>query len=51
MTRSSPWAGDERFSSLVPETAFRNGRNVVDVFAVDRRGSALRLVRLGGTVG
>lgn len=41
--------GQTRFSALVPETALRNGRNAVEVFAVEQAGGALRLVRLRGS--
>lgn len=40
---------DEGFASMVPESAFREGRNEVEVFAVERSGGALVLRRLGGT--
>ncbi|MEP7334917.1 MAG: sulfatase-like hydrolase/transferase, partial [Actinomycetota bacterium] len=38
--------GQTRFSALVPEAALRNGRNAVEVFAVEQTGGVLRLVRL-----
>ena len=41
--------GQTRFSALVPETALRNGRNAVEIFAVEQAGGALRLVRLRGS--
>jgi Sulfatase len=39
----------EQFSVLVPETAFHDGRNSVDVLWVKRVGSAPSLQRIGGT--
>jgi hypothetical protein len=39
--------GEQRFQALVPESALRDGRNRVDVYAVEAGGS--RLVHLGGT--
>jgi hypothetical protein len=37
------------FTSLVPEGAFRDGANSVDVYAVRQVSGAVRLARLGGT--
>ena len=45
LARSFSSAGDVRFSAFAPETAFHDGANEVEVFAV--RGD--RLERLGGT--
>ncbi len=39
----------EQFSVLVPETAFHDGRNSVDVLWVRRGGSSPSLQRIGGT--
>jgi hypothetical protein len=41
--------GETRFSALVPEESLRNGRNTVEVFAVEQTGGSLRLVRLRGS--
>jgi hypothetical protein len=41
--------GRTRFAVLVPEAAFRQGRNKVDVFAISSAGGATRLTPLGGT--
>jgi len=41
--------GQTRFSALVPEEALRNGRNAVEVFAVEQARGSLRLVRLRGS--
>jgi hypothetical protein len=49
VTRSFDQHGETRFSALVPETALRNGRNAVEVFAVEQAGGLFRLVRLRGS--
>jgi hypothetical protein len=49
MTRSFPLDGRSRFAALVPESAFREGSNAVDVYAVDPAGTGVRLALLGGT--
>ena len=49
VTTSFAWDGEERFSALVPETVFRDGRNAVEVFLVEKSGGSIRLARLGGT--
>ncbi len=46
-TRSFRIRGKQRFSALVPETAFRNGFNRVELFELEHAGS-MRLRRLGG---
>ena len=48
-TRTFVVDGRSRFAVLVPESAFREGRNKVDVFAISAAGGATRLARLGGT--
>ena len=48
-TRTYAQDGNVHFATLVPETAFRNGINDVDLFGVLTTSGALRLVRLGGT--
>jgi Sulfatase len=48
-TRTFVVDGRSRFAVLVPESAFREGRNKVDVFAISADGGATRLARLGGT--
>jgi hypothetical protein len=42
--------GGRHFMSLVPEGAFREGANSVDVYAIREHARAVSLVRLGGTV-
>jgi hypothetical protein len=49
MTRSYELDGQTRFTALVPETAFHNGGNTVEIYAVSRSSDAIRLTRLGGT--
>jgi hypothetical protein len=49
MTRSFGEPGDVKFSAFLPESAFREGRNDVEVFAVSERNGAAALARLGGT--
>ena len=49
MTRSFEDHARSSFAVLVPEAAFHDGRNPVDVFAVARSGGRLILTRLGGT--
>jgi hypothetical protein len=46
-TRCFDIGGRQRFSALVPETAFRNGFNRVEVLSIDGAGVAPRLTRLG----
>jgi Sulfatase len=48
MTTSFERGGQIRFAALVPETAFREGRNAVDVYAVGSSSSGVRLALLGG---
>ena len=50
-TESFTLDGRSRFSALVPEDVFRNGLNNVEVHLVEMSGSAIRLLRLGGTIG
>jgi hypothetical protein len=47
LTRSFYQDGVQRFRALVPESAFRDGPNQVDVFAVRAAGSVPRLEALG----
>ena len=49
LTRRYTLDGRERFAAMVPEGAFHNGANDVDVYAVDGKGKRVLLVRLGGT--
>ena len=42
------FGGDAKFSAFVAESAFRQGANDVEVFAVGERGDAVVLERLGG---
>jgi hypothetical protein len=49
LTRCIVDDGEQVFTALVPETAFRDGRNRVDVYAIEEADGALRLVRLGGS--
>jgi len=45
--RSFEVGGEQRFSFLVPQTAFRDGPNRIEVFIVDGTNTNPRLVRLG----
>jgi len=47
VARAYEFLDDTRFSFMVPESAFRAGLNDVRVFAVQRRGRGVRLMRLG----
>jgi hypothetical protein len=47
LTRCFFQDGAQRFRALVPESAFRDGRNTVEVFAVRMVGSVPRLDALG----
>jgi hypothetical protein len=47
LTRSSRAEARGRFEALVPETAFRRGRNRVEVLAIAGTGDDVRLTRLG----
>ena len=49
LTRSWRISGQQRFSALVPETAFREGRNQVGLYLIVSQGSGVRLLRLGET--
>ncbi|MDQ3890487.1 MAG: sulfatase-like hydrolase/transferase [Actinomycetota bacterium] len=51
VTRSFTVGDDVLFSALLRESAFRQGRNEVDVFAVRAREGRLGLEQLGGTDG
>ena len=51
LTRCFLFRGKQRFQALVPESSLRDGRNRVDVYAIEARDSRIRLVRLGGTGG
>jgi len=46
-TRCFRIKGKQRFSALVPETAFRDGFNRVEILSVEGTPSAPRLIRLG----
>jgi hypothetical protein len=47
LTRISRVTAEPRFDAMVPETAFREGSNRVELFAIAGRGGAVRLTRLG----
>jgi hypothetical protein len=47
LTRCVSDDGKQRFGALVPEESFRNGFNLVEVYAVDDGGDTVQLVRLG----
>jgi hypothetical protein len=49
LTRCVQDGGGQRFGALVPDEVFRDGGNVVEVFAIEGQGSTPRLVRLGGS--
>jgi hypothetical protein len=49
VTKTFDQHGQTRFSALVPEKAFRNGRNAVEVFAVDEADGSVALARLRGS--
>jgi hypothetical protein len=49
VTRTFDQHGQTRFSAMVAEDALRNGRNDVEVFAVEVAGGEPRLVRLRGS--
>ena len=49
LTRAFRTTGIQRFRAMVPESALREGRNRVDVFAIEFHGGKRRLVRIGGT--
>jgi len=46
-TRCFRIGGAQRFSALVPDSAFRNGFNRIELFAVAGTGSGPRLIRIG----
>ena len=48
-TRAFVVDGRSRFAVLVPESAFRESRNTVDVYAISSAGGRAALARLGGT--
>jgi hypothetical protein len=48
-TVSYSLTGHTRFAALVPESAFREGANTVDVYVVESDGNGIRLARVGGT--
>ncbi len=50
-TRSFDLAGQRRLAVMVPQTAFHDGRNAVEVYAVTRADGSFRLTALGGTPG
>jgi hypothetical protein len=49
VTRCVQDGGGQRFGALVPEDAFRDAVNVVDVFAIEEQADEVRLIRVGGT--
>jgi hypothetical protein len=49
VARSYDLGRQSRFVTLVPETAFHNGQNIVEIYSVSRSHGAFRLLRLGGT--
>ena len=49
VTRTFEAAGSVKFSAYLPETAFREGPNDVEVFSVEGEGPEVALDRLGGT--
>jgi hypothetical protein len=49
LTRSISLDGEQRFAALLPETAFRDGANVVELLSIQGGRSTPRLVRLGET--
>ncbi len=49
VTKTFDQHGQTRFSALVPEEAFRSGRNAVEVFAVEETGGSVVLKRLRGS--
>jgi hypothetical protein len=49
LTRCIVDDGQQVFTALVPESAFRDGRNRVDVYAIEETAGPTRLVRLGGS--
>ena len=49
LTRCSMFGDTERCRAIVPESAFREGSNSVEIFAIEVRNGTRRLVRLGGT--
>jgi hypothetical protein len=51
VTRSFTVGDDVLFSAVLPESAFRDGRNAAEVFAVRAREGRLELEKLGGTEG
>ena len=48
-TSAFEWGGAVAFATLVPESSFSDGQNVVDVYAIDTSGGDVRLRLLGGT--
>ena len=49
VTKTFVQRGQTRFSALVPEQAFRNGRNALEVFAIDDADGSVALARLRGS--
>lgn len=49
MTRSFDLDGQRRFGAMMPESAFRDGPNAVEVYSVARSDGTFRLAALGGT--
>jgi hypothetical protein len=48
LTRAYDEGGQQRFGALVRPSAFRDGFNLVEVFAIEERSGRTSLVRLGG---
>ena len=49
LARCRQYGDERRFGATIPESALRDGRNRVDVFAIEAHDGKTRLVRLGGT--
>lgn len=49
VTRTFDQHGQTRFSALVPEESFRNGRNAVEIFAIRETGGSVALARVRGS--
>jgi len=49
LARCRQYGDERRFAATIPESALRDGRNRVDVFAIEVYDGKTRLVRLGGT--
>jgi hypothetical protein len=49
VTKTFDQHGQTRFSALVPEASFRNGRNAVEIFAIRETGGSVALARVRGS--